>query len=456
MELVKLNDENSFDPTPKLKSSPVPILFVSFNEYDENCIHCGEKYMKTPTGTYEQRYCKTCLSSYLTNITDNNIYLDVYLFTKDLECNEHEISRTKIPQNIQECCRNCLTILCFKQIPGNYYYRHYNYLPYVNYKNVIESEKYCKLCGKLLSHYKEEFKLCSDCYLISSGRIESTLTKKLISIIYLPWWENRSYCYCNEKLVFTSNCQKYCEECFVFFIGCRYCLTTNIIFGYTNQSQCKKCKKVSTITKLNSIIIHGYSDLDDFLASARSYEYDIVKFAKYVKNIDKYFVPFIICRKLLTNKSRMLKYIPYSQFTNVKKIAEGGYGIVYQANWLNGNYWTKNVILKRFKNSQYSNKCFLNELKSNYHCYKLFGLIKPYGFTKDPKLDNYILVMQYASEGDLHKYLQKEFTEIDWKTKIIILEYISRGLFTIHDENFIHRDLHSGNILVDDRSYNMP
>ncbi|CAB5375094.1 unnamed protein product [Rhizophagus irregularis] len=62
--------------------------------------------------------------------------------------------------------------------------------------------------------------------------------------------------------------------------------------------------------------------------------------------------------------------------------------------------------------------------------------------------------MQYASEGDLHKYLQKEFTEIDWKTKIIILEYISRGLFTIHDENFIHRDLHSGNILVDDRSYN--
>ncbi|GBC47397.2 kinase-like domain-containing protein [Rhizophagus irregularis DAOM 181602=DAOM 197198] len=137
-------------------------------------------------------------------------------------------------------------------------------------------------------------------------------------------------------------------------------------------------------------------------------------------------------------------------------MAEGGYGIVYQANWLNGNYWTKNVILKRFKNSQYSNKCFLNELKSNYHCYKLFGLIKPYGFTKDPKLDNYILVMQYASEGDLHKYLQKEFTEIDWKTKIIILEYISRGLFTIHDENFIHRDLHSGNILVDDRSYNMP
>jgi hypothetical protein len=29
------------------------------------------------------------------------------------------------------------------------------------------------------------FKLCSNCYLITSGCIESTLTKKLISIIYL-------------------------------------------------------------------------------------------------------------------------------------------------------------------------------------------------------------------------------------------------------------------------------
>ncbi|CAB5152165.1 unnamed protein product [Rhizophagus irregularis] len=104
MELVKLNDENSFDPTPKLKSSPVPIFFVSFNWKDKNCFHCGEEY--TEMTIYDQRYCKKCLSSYLTNITDtNNIYLDVHLFTKELECNKHEISSTKVPQNIQECCK---------------------------------------------------------------------------------------------------------------------------------------------------------------------------------------------------------------------------------------------------------------------------------------------------------------------------------------------------------------
>ncbi|CAB5307515.1 unnamed protein product [Rhizophagus irregularis] len=56
---------------------------------------------------------------------------------------------------------------------------------------------------------------------------------------------------------------------------------------------------------------------------------------------------------------------------------------------------------------------FLDELKSNYHCcYEIYyGLIETY-------------------------------------------VYISRGLFAIHDENFIHRDLHSGNILVNnDSSY---
>ena len=47
MELVNANDENSFDPTPKLKSSPIPILFVPFNLNDEKCFHCGDEYTKT-------------------------------------------------------------------------------------------------------------------------------------------------------------------------------------------------------------------------------------------------------------------------------------------------------------------------------------------------------------------------------------------------------------------------
>ncbi|GES99328.1 kinase-like domain-containing protein [Rhizophagus clarus] len=456
MELVNANDNEFFDPTPRLKSSPVPILFISFNELDKNCIYCGEEY--TQTIIYGQKYCKKCLLCYLTNITGNNLYLDVYLFTKDLECNKHEISISKVPQNIQESCRNCLIILCFKQIIG-YYQLRFNILDNL-YDNVFECVKYCRLCGKLLyqrtNHDAITFKLCSNCYLISSGYIESNLTKKLISIIYLPWWENTSVCYCFEKLIFSSDSQKYCENCFTLFIGCRYCLTTNIVFGITSQSQCKKCKRITPIifdiTKTISIN-SGNSVLDDFLLNMRSYQLNIAKFADNVKNIDEYFVPFKLCTDSLHNKynsqGRLMKYMPYSQFTNVKEIAEGGSSIVYRANI----YDTRSsvVALKRFKNSQYAKKYLLSELKSSYHCCKnniLNKIINTLGFTKDPKLNDYIIVMQYASGGDLHNYLQKEFTEIKWNKKTRIVDAISFGLEVFHNANFIHRDFHSGNILV--------
>ena len=387
MELVNLNDsENSFDPTPKLKSSPVPISFVSFNTDDDNCIYCGEKYINTPfyyyyNGHHYQKYCKKCLSSYLNKITDNNIYLDVYLYTKNLECNEHEISKTKEPQNIQECCKNCLKILSFKQLPAGGIYC--SPLSYNLYNNVIESERYCKLCGKSLyqgndNNIKRKFKLCPDCYIISIESIESTLTKKPIPIIYLPFWDDTPYCRaCKSKLTFTSDCQKYCKRCYIFYIGCRYCLTTNITFGFTNKSQCKKCKRMSSIVIDITNFLSGNSDLDEFLVNSRHDQLKIDEFADKIKNIDKYFIPTQICDSIYEGikLKTFMEWIPYSQFTNIEKIAEGGFGIIYKATWSNSYrsdplYRRNNetIILKRFKNSQDISEYFLNEVNHFYIC----------------------------------------------------------------------------------------
>jgi len=45
-----------------------------------------------------------------------------------------------------------------------------------------------------------------------------------------------------------------------------------------------------------------------------------------------------------------------------------------------------------------------------------------------------MLVMQYASKGDLHKYLQREFTKITWnKDKLYILWQISEGYLYLYD-----------------------
>src|SRR5436189_1320345 len=129
--------------------------------------------------------------------------------------------------------------------------------------------------------------MCSNCYVISSGWIESSLTKKLIPILYLPWWDvNRTCIACCYPLKFTSDCQKWCLRCNIVYTGCRYCLTTNIIFGITTHSQCKKCKRTLSIDNLKiniASICSGNDDVDEFLGFVAKYD----QIANYETNLNK-------------------------------------------------------------------------------------------------------------------------------------------------------------------------
>jgi hypothetical protein len=64
-----------------------------------------------------------------------------------------------------------------------------------------------------------------------------------------------------------------------------------------------------------------------------------------------------------------MEWISYSRITNIKEIAKGGFGIIYQATLLDGSinehgYRKRDelVILKRFINSKDIDKYFLNEV----------------------------------------------------------------------------------------------
>ena len=70
MELASVNNENFFDPTPSLKSSPIPILFIPFNDDEDKCNYCEIKYSMTLL--FEQKYCKNCLFWYIKDTTGNN------------------------------------------------------------------------------------------------------------------------------------------------------------------------------------------------------------------------------------------------------------------------------------------------------------------------------------------------------------------------------------------------
>ncbi|GBB95919.1 hypothetical protein RclHR1_26430003 [Rhizophagus clarus] len=76
------------------------------------------------------------------------------------------------------------------------------------------------------------------------------------------------------------------------------------------------------------------------------------------------------------------------------------------------------------------------------------GRVLPcYGISQEPQTNNYILVMQYASEGNLRNYLSTSFAKFDWWKKVNMLRDIVLGLQSIHNEGLVHHDFHSGNIL---------
>src|SRR3989442_88512 len=69
-----------------------------------------------------------------------------------------------------------------------------------------------------------------------------------------------------------------------------------------------------------------------------------------------------------------------------------------------------------------------------------------HGLTRDPS-GNYKLVIR-KFDMDLRTYLKQNHNQLTWKEKINMTINITRALLRIHKENEIHRDLHSGNVLL--------
>src|ERR1700753_51399 len=75
------------------------------------------------------------------------------------------------------------------------------------------------------------------------------------------------------------------------------------------------------------------------------------------------------------------------------------------------------------------------------------GLIRCYGVTQESNTQNYALVLPFMENGSLRSYLNQNFNSLTWVQKLDIMENISKGLDSIHDENLTHKDLHLGNVL---------
>ncbi|CAB5198479.1 unnamed protein product [Rhizophagus irregularis] len=157
-----------------------------------------------------------------------------------------------------------------------------------------------------------------------------------------------------------------------------------------------------------------------------------------------------------------LEWIPFEKFEMVRYIGRGGFSSVYSALWLEGprwiwddgaQEWTRagptHVALKRLDNSLNISSSYIDQVKTYHKCLQSASLAETFGITKDPT-SNYMIVMKYYENGDLYQYLDRSNGILSWRDMIDMLWGIAGGLERIHDESKVHKNLHGGNLLIED------
>ncbi|RIB28059.1 kinase-like domain-containing protein [Gigaspora rosea] len=158
---------------------------------------------------------------------------------------------------------------------------------------------------------------------------------------------------------------------------------------------------------------------------------------------------YLIIDKIIEECKIDIHYL--NEFTNYEKIGEGGYGWVEKAEWKTRE---STVALKSLKVKKSSNEILarkfarevqlLAKITKNSHS----NINQFYGVAKDLDRQIYYLILQYANDGNLREYLEKNFTKLTWDDKLNKSLNLATGLEYLHKNKIIHRDLHSKNILV--------
>ncbi|UZO26104.1 uncharacterized protein OCT59_018352 [Rhizophagus irregularis] len=215
-------------------------------------------------------------------------------------------------------------------------------------------------------------------------------------------------------------------------------------------------------------------------------------------------------KKLIAKPEDGLDYfewIDYEEIMNVEYITEGAFGKIFKGKWTRGpkhqlhsvsRDWTNvpdtTVALKEIKSIDWKNipsksenaslemgedekefNQFLNEVQNHQkflrndenHVLRCFGITKSPGddieitkWLKDesscskkrPKSNSYIMVMKWANDRDILNYIENKVYDekFTWYRRLEILEELSGALDIIHSKDMVHKDIHCGNILMDD------
>ncbi|RHZ48659.1 hypothetical protein Glove_543g40 [Diversispora epigaea] len=172
------------------------------------------------------------------------------------------------------------------------------------------------------------------------------------------------------------------------------------------------------------------------------------------------------CQQKTIAPNSVIEWIEYDHFENVKYLTEGGCSTIYTATWKDGSYykWDSDrqtmerfgrqiIVLKRLKNSNSNNVHWFQEVTLSFLLDNTsIFFVLCYGLTKDPSTQDYMLVLGYC-DNDLRHFLKDSFHSLSLLQKYQIISKVTGSLNKIHEQNTIHRDLHSGNVLYNEKAF---
>ncbi|CAG8605315.1 2267_t:CDS:2 [Diversispora eburnea] len=148
-------------------------------------------------------------------------------------------------------------------------------------------------------------------------------------------------------------------------------------------------------------------------------------------------------------RHKFIKFISYSELENLTRVDSGKFGSIHTAYW---HKLRKIVAVKRlhsFAQNDTAIQNFVHELQIQKRVEYHDRMIRIFGVSQDPSNRDYLLILQYADGGNLRNYFAQNYSTLTWNDKFRISHGIIDALRCLHDEDIVHRDLHSKNILID-------
>ncbi|XP_039127613.1 probable receptor-like protein kinase At2g42960 [Dioscorea cayenensis subsp. rotundata] len=139
-----------------------------------------------------------------------------------------------------------------------------------------------------------------------------------------------------------------------------------------------------------------------------------------------------------------------NRFAKENIIGEGGYGVVYRGQLING---TSVAIKKLLNNLGQAEKEFRVEVEAIGHV-RHKNLVRLLGYCIEGT--QRMLVYEYVSNGNLEEWLhgaQRDQRSLTWEARMKILISTAKALAYLHEciePKVVHRDIKSSNILIDD------